>query len=363
MLDEIEIEAYKKIKNNIEKYNIEAFKEEFSSNIVKSVIYSNYSRSLEIIDLLLTNKTDVIFSLVTHQIIQFALNEFVSYLDKLSDLDKREYDLSRKDEVILIDVDNRISAVNIFVRNVFEIYKKEISIEERNKELDNNYKKLLLRVPLEEVRRKSLDNSLRESQQLYRSLEQQVEELRNTNSEILESARLVTQSAMFNEAAEKNNKEANFWIAMIFVSVGVFIWLIFHLMNNFCFDMGCYLPEDLKKYNAICDTCGQSVLWLEISKSMVFRLLLISFNLYVVTFCVKNYNASMHNKTINRHRNNSFAVAFHLFNNTTSKNKDEILSKAADSIFQYQKTGYYGKDNQPISPNVIQSIFDKLSSK
>ncbi|WP_330442043.1 hypothetical protein [Flavobacterium sp. C4GT6] len=356
-------EILKNILAQLNLINIDLISTHLSNN-QKEIFIDTYTLSKKSLKLLIDIEVEFRFSERTYGSLLTVFNRFINFLYYL-----QANSLDKKERAIPLVSNHELNKHRDALEALFNVLSKIVTIIANGAfDYDNNVFQHYLNIidgisDGDDVKKIELDQSLRESQQLYKSLEAQVEELRATNKDLIESTRLVTQAAMFNEAAEKNKNESYFWIAMIFVSVGIFIWIIFHLMNNFCFDMACYMPEELKKFNSVCETCGQSVLWLEIIKSIIFRLLIISFALYLVTFCIKNYNAAMHNKTINRHRNNSFAVAFHLFNNTTSKNKDEILSKAADSIFQYQKTGYYGKDNQPINPNVIQNIFDKLSSK
>ena len=69
----------------------------------------------------------------------------------------------------------------------------------------------------------------------------------------------------------------------------------------------------------------------------------------------------MHNKTINSHKENSFAAALRLINRAqTPEGKDQLITQAASSIFSHQKTGYIGKEHEPNNPLIIDKLIDKI---
>ncbi|MES2487573.1 MAG: hypothetical protein V4581_16705 [Bacteroidota bacterium] len=189
------------------------------------------------------------------------------------------------------------------------------------------------------------------------------EDIKRVEKEYGAKLQLLHESKIFEEAAKNNKQTAFYWFIGIIAAVCLFIIIIIKMKNNFCFDLKCYDVSDLGAYKSVCEDCAEHVLVYELIKSMLFRLLIISMLIYLISFCVKNFNAALHNRTINKHRDNSFKAAFHFYNNMGSDNKDEMLMKAADALFTYQKTGYYGKDSEPQTPSFIGGVIEKITSK
>lgn len=190
-----------------------------------------------------------------------------------------------------------------------------------------------------------------------KKLKENLDNLDSRYSDMIPKLELFKQREIFKHEARKNNKESNYWLVGIcisFISLLLLIWLLF---KNFCFEASCFNLIELKNYNAICNDCGEQVLWLEIFKSLLFRILIISIALYLLSFTVKNYNNSKHNLTINRHKQNSFEAALVLIHHTDS-GKDEIISKAAQAIFVQQKTGYIAKENDNNNAGLIEQIIN-----
>lgn len=206
-----------------------------------------------------------------------------------------------------------------------------------------------------------LQTELAKVRTLANSLEQQAEEYRTRYSDINVNVELESQVNVFKTQAEQNEKESVKWFSRI---IGSAVVLFITLIIIYCKSE---LPADFffdySFYNNVCETCGEHVLWVDMLRHIFFKLLILSVEIYVLTFCVKNYNACMHNKTNNEHRHNSFRAALHFYNTTTGEKRDEILIKVADAIFTYQKSGYYGKDSEPANPSLVQSVVDKVAGK
>ncbi|MFP9098670.1 hypothetical protein ACLI09_06410 [Flavobacterium sp. RHBU_24] len=206
-----------------------------------------------------------------------------------------------------------------------------------------------------------LEKNIRESQSLKNSLEAQLEEQKKRYETTNTNQELEKQSDVYKTIAEKYKSNAKAWLVGVILSGLLLIIVLFCMKSNFCFDLGCYSTTKLLDYNEVCQECGEHVLWLEMFKSIFFRLIIISINIYILTFCVKNYNACMHNKITNEVRQNSFTSALHFYNTTTGDKKDEILLRATEAIFSHRNTGYNGKGSEPVSPSIVQNIIDKVN--
>lgn len=131
-------------------------------------------------------------------------------------------------------------------------------------------------------------------------------------------------------------------------------------MRHFCFEMKCFRLNELTQYDLINDG-GKTIFMFELIKSAFFRILIISIGFYALSFCIKNYNAVMHNRTINAHKANSLAAVVHLMENIKSdQGKENIMNQAAHSIFSHQKTGYFSKDKEPKNPLISEKVIERL---
>ncbi|MAT13963.1 MAG: hypothetical protein CMJ46_01685 [Planctomyces sp.] len=80
---------------------------------------------------------------------------------------------------------------------------------------------------------------------------------------------------------------------------------------------------------------GSNVLLVQLALS---KLLIFGVLSYFVVFCARNYTASKHNATVNRHRALSLLTYQSLAD--AAKQTDVILSHAASAIYAHQPTGY-----------------------
>lgn len=175
----------------------------------------------------------------------------------------------------------------------------------------------------------------------------------------LAKTELLKQEQIFNNAAKENRKYSWYWLgasALMLALLGLLLWYFF---QYFCTDLSCF--NEQKK--TIGETYAKYLLIYELTRATIFRLAIISLAVYFLVFLIKNYNALMHNYTVNTQKANSFAAAFAMINGAISnKGKDDILSQAGHSIFSHQNTGYIGKDNEPSNPLLIEKVIEKISS-
>ena len=128
-------------------------------------------------------------------------------------------------------------------------------------------------------------------------------------------------------------------------------------MSYFCFELSCFNNINNYEYSHLNQDGKNSILYLEIFKSVSFRLFILSTAVYILHFCVNNFRASKHNQTINLQKSNSLGAALQILDTAKSiQAKDEIMIRAADAIFSHQTTGYNKKEslkNTPIAQRIL----------
>ena len=235
---------------------------------------------------------------------------------------------------------------------------KFLDVLDEKKDLEKELEQLLKQIKDEQ---KEVRDELENTKNIKNSLEQELINYKDRYNNINTNVELETQVNVFETQSNKNLANSNWWLGGIIASS---VLLIIILVVIYCnFGLPAQGAKDYVSYKSVCESCAENVLWVDMIRYIFFKLLIISTNIYVLSFCVKNYNACMHNKTNNEHRHNSFRAALHFYNTTTSEKKEEILIKVADAIFTYQKSGYYGKDSEPSNPSIIQSVAEKLTGK
>ena len=228
-------------------------------------------------------------------------------------------------------------------------FEKQIQdIESSKSEIDSN--------------RDEIKETLKDIENLKRSVSAQLDEWKERYTKENINIELITQGNSFNTRARANEKNSFLWIIAIAISTLVLVILISCFMCTVIEEISILKTKTYIDYKNVCATCSEKVLWLYFAKGIVLKALLISINIYIIRFCVKNYNACMHNQTVNDQRQASFDVAFHFYNTIVSDRKDEILIMAANSIFTHQKTGYIEKESEPNNPAIIEKIIDKVQN-
>ena len=175
----------------------------------------------------------------------------------------------------------------------------------------------------------------------------------------LSKVELLKQEDIFIKAAEINKFYSWFWLGGIILSIAGLIFLLQFFVKEFCLDMSCLMEQQKN-----CPNCGNLLLAFELTRSTIYRIAVISLSVYLVVFVIKNYNALMHNFTVNSQKANSFAASFVMMNAaTTEKAKNDIMTQAAQAIFSHQTTGYLGKDNEPSNPLIVEKVVERVLGK
>ncbi|OXB02451.1 hypothetical protein [Flavobacterium pectinovorum] len=313
------------------------------NNTLKSIIANMYSFSKDTIEEIYNfyNELTVFYSEVNGMNNVEFINSKTSILLKIENFSDKFNSFYEKISGILNvsyenkNLDEYIETINS-VRNDIEKQSEEIS----QKINDVNYKS------------EEFINKLKEVDNIKNSVQFQLDEFRERYTPDNVNIELRNQQKVYEEEAKINRKESRNWIIAIVIAVIFLIILIWSFINNFDNHLNEICVCTFKNFNLICPSCGQEILWFYLIKHTLLRALLLSINIYILKFCIKNYNACKHNETINKQRQNSYGASLHFYNTIISDKKDEILIMAANSIFTHQKTGYIEKGSEPNNPTI-----------
>lgn len=202
----------------------------------------------------------------------------------------------------------------------------------------------------------------KEIEELKTRLSSELKDFEKRYKDQFKRAELVNQREIFSIQASDYDKTAFWWLIGVIGSSLLLLIILWVVFKNFCFDLTCYANISEINYNQIDSSGNRTILYLEIFKAIAYRLFLISFVLYLVNFCVKNYNASKHNQTVNSQKANSLNAALVLLERAkTDEGNDNIMTQAASAIFSHQPTGYNKKDPENISKSITEKIIEKVN--
>lgn len=213
---------------------------------------------------------------------------------------------------------------------------------------------------IEQLTNKSSTDA-KEIEELRKRLTSELEDFETKYKDQFQRVELVNQREVFAIQAKDYKNLASKWFWGIIISSGILILILFLIFKNFCFDLNCFSKISDLDYDKIYKGANKSILHFEIFKSISYRLLIISFVLYIISFCVKNYNANRHNYTVNMQKANSLNAALILLERAkTPEGNDSIMTQAASSIFSHQPTGYNKKDPENIQSTITDKLFDRV---
>ena len=325
-------------------------------------------------------------------------------LEKLYDLLKRLEASKDWNDEILIDVRNKLSLyISRYFKNRGE-YADLLKVV--NTEPDEEWKfhqaiiklKSIVTTLIEDIQIGDNDISVQTEEDRLRILEQAQKEAELVRERIQMEAkeiqklreivqndreRLIAEEEKFNlfktklEVADKeldfqqqaryNKTTAYFWAIIAAVLTIVLIYILcdsLKLSNSFI-----YIADQVKKglageKPANNDDIISQTIYFSFSKYIFTKLLLYSMLIYAIVFCVKNYNAQMHNNIINTHKSNAFKSTMSLLNTARSDDgNDKLLLQATQAIFSHQQTGYSSKDSEQTSPNLVTNVIDSVAKK
>ena len=202
----------------------------------------------------------------------------------------------------------------------------------------------------------------KEIEDLKTRLSSELKDFEKRYKDQFKRAELVNQREIFSIQASDYDKTAYWWLIGVIGSSVILLIVLWLVFKNFCFDLTCYSNISEIDYNQIDSSGNRTILYLEVFKAIAYRLFILSFVLYIVSFCVKNYNASKHNQTVNSQKANSLNAALVLLERArTDEGNDNIMAQAASAIFSHQPTGYNKKDPENISKSVTEKIIEKVN--
>jgi hypothetical protein len=180
-------------------------------------------------------------------------------------------------------------------------------------------------------------------------------------NELFNKAEIIKQENAFSEDAKKFKNASKYWLGGIIGFSLVLVIILCFAFKNFHFELSGFEKIKDINYSSVCEDCNKHILWLEIFKAVTYRIFLISFILYVISICVKNYNANMHNYTTNKHKANSLSAALVLLDKAkTNDGNDHLMIQAANAIFSHQPTSYNSKDPENLTTTLTEKIVDKV---
>jgi ElaB/YqjD/DUF883 family membrane-anchored ribosome-binding protein len=206
------------------------------------------------------------------------------------------------------------------------------------------------------------ESDAKEIEELKTRLSSELKDFEKRYKDQYKRAELVNQREIFSFQASDYNRLASRWLIGVIAASVLLLIILWIVFKNFCFDLTCYTNISEINYNQIDSSGNRTILYLEIFKAIAYRLFLISFVVYLVNFCVRNYNASKHNQTVNSQKANSLNAALVLLERAkTDEGNDNIMSQAASAIFSHQPTGYNKKDPENVSKSITEKIIEKVN--
>lgn len=236
----------------------------------------------------------------------------------------------------------------------------------------------------EEERHKILAQARKESELEWDRIKAQAKEIQKLQEELqADRARLLAEEEKFNnfktkleiadkefdfqQQARNNKKTALIWALIASALTAILIYILcdsLKLSDTFIQIAALVKKGLLGEKPSNNDDIISKTIYFSYGKYIFTKLLLYSLLIYAITFCVKNYNAQMHNNIINTHKSNAFKSTLSLLNTARSDDgNDKLLVQATQAIFSHQQTGYSGKDSEPTSPNIFTNVIDSAIKK
>ena len=185
------------------------------------------------------------------------------------------------------------------------------------------------------------------------ALKETVEKFKETNKADTENLELKANAIDFEKIGNDYNAQAIKWRNYVVVLV----LLVISISISF---MYCFNNINIMTVNgSLTGENRNTLFYFVLIKNATLRVFILSVLIYLLRFCIKNYNALKHNSTINKHKANCFSAAIRI--NTLypqeDKVRESILTLAGKEIFTHHRTGYLYKDEK-----IDLSVIEKLIS-
>lgn len=248
------------------------------------------------------------------------------------------------------DIFEKIAGFNVKTNNLNNIRDNLIQ------ELFNHYDTYFLKAQPILLSGILIDKNLDTEKRKFISLLNEAEEKKNAIEDkhkeaaiILENvqkgateAGVTTHATIFGKNYLEYNKKVKLWLFLVLVLLVVILYTIY------CFSS---IAEDISQY--------------EIIQYTINRILILTTLFYALSFVVRNYKATQHNATVNKHRQNALST-FETFIKAAGSDiqtKNAVLLEATHTIFSHQNTGYLKGESEGDSQNKIIEIIKNVTSK
>ncbi len=271
---------------------------------------------------------------INKKMLRDILVSFNKFAAEVQNITERAFTRDYSDETELITVANDM--LLRFDKFKYEWYKTVQPIL-----IDSEIIQLQKSINSDEIHR-NLELSreeIRKTNDLYDGLLKKVEGFDERYSNQIAKLESLYQQDNFKHEAVKAKNLSYVWLAGVVIFCGILFLVAYQFLTGNLNDT-IHLSE-LTKLKTDCEDCFQTVVYLEIFKTVLFRILIVSILIFALGFCTKNYNAYMHNHTINLHKSNSLYASGVLLNRAkTETGIDSLINSAANAIFSQQPTGY-----------------------
>ena len=337
-------------KNSFEKWNKINFKKLYRVELGTGS-FKEFTSTLEDIEKKIKRTNEIKVILGDNLLSQFysQLNQIIEQLNTLANYDDASF-LSQK-----IAIKNNVINYNEQILNVWPQIVAIFNDNASKSEFDRTLKeiRILKDKSVEEAKnietiREGLTNDLKSFEERYKN-------------EIFSKAELIKQENAFANDSIQFKKISTYWLFAVMGSSIILLLILYLSFKIFCYEVNCYENICKINYDAICVNCNKIILYFEIFKAVTFKLFLVSIFVYFISICIKNYNANMHNFTVNKHKANSLSSALILLEKSkTDEGIDKIISLAATAIFTHQPTAFNNKDPEHSNLSITDKIFEKM---
>jgi len=300
------------------------------------------------------NRTDKIKDTLSDSVLQqfySQINNIASQLNAIVSYNEAEFVAQKQ------TIQNQVTTFNEQLLGIWPQIVAIINDTNKSIEIDKTLDEI------QKIKSKTLDDA-KNVEQIKESLTADLKSFEERyKNELFNKAEIIRQEDAFSKDAIDFKRISNYWFYGIIGTSILLVIILCLVFKYFCFELACFDKVCNFDYNTICTDCNRSVLYLEIFKAVVYRLFLISFILYLISICAKNYNANMHNYTVNKHKANSLSAALILLDKAkTDQGNDQLMTQAANAIFSHQPTGFTSKDPENITTKLTEKIIDKIKS-
>lgn len=147
-----------------------------------------------------------------------------------------------------------------------------------------------------------------------------------------------TQAKLHSKWDRKNLGSAQIWLISTFILIFLFI---------------CFISK-IEILYPINTSANATIITIE----YLTRVLIISFFIYLITFCAKQFNIQQHLSIVNKHRENtlnSYKLFIDSLGDSNSEIKHALMMEVAKAIYDSGQTGYLGSnDKSEGSPSLIE---------